>query len=162
VRVDGVQDVPVLQNGNFAGRTDRDGNVVITQLYPYSANRVTIDDRNVPIDVTLATRERLIAPYFRSGVVVDFGARKMLNALVEVRLPDGRALPTGAEVMRRDGTVAYPVGEGGEVFIADLAVGVPYDVRFDGGRCQFIVAAEVRTPDPLPRFGPIACMQATQ
>jgi len=157
IRVDGVQDVPVLQNGNFAGRTDRDGNVVITQLYPYSANRITIDDRNVPIDITLATRELLVAPYFRSGVIADFGARKVLNALVEVRLADGKPLPTGTEVTRRDSPVAYPVGEGGEVFIADLALGVPYDAQWAGGRCQFVVTADAKSPDPVPRLGPVAC-----
>lgn len=158
IRVDEVPGVHVYQNGNLAGRTDRAGNVVITQLYPYSANRITINDRDVPIEITLDTRERLIAPYYRSGVVVDFGARRVRNALVEVRLPDGRPLPTGAEVRRRDGGVAYPVGEGGEVFIADFARGVPYVARWNGSRCRFAVEPGAETAEPIPRLGPVPCL----
>ncbi|MFO1325708.1 MAG: fimbria/pilus outer membrane usher protein [Burkholderiales bacterium] len=162
IRVDEVPGVHVYQNGNLAGRTDQAGNVVITQLYPYAANRITINDRDVPISITLDSRERLIAPYYRSGVVVDFGARRVLNALVEVRLPDGSPLPTGAEVRRRDGGVFYPVGEGGEVFISDLAQGTPYDARWNGSRCEFVVEAGAATNEPIPRLGPISCVRAKE
>jgi outer membrane usher protein len=162
IKVDGVPDVHVYQNGNPAGRTDRAGNVVLTQLYPYSANRITINDRDVPIEITLDAREQLVAPYYRSGVVVDFGARKVLNALVEVRLPDGRPLPTGAEVRRRDGSVVYPVGEGGEVFISDLARGVPYMVRWNGDRCRFAVELGAETTEPIPRLGPVTCVRTEE
>lgn len=162
IRVDDVPGVHVYQNGNLAGRTDRSGNVVLTQLYPYAANRITINDRDVPIAITLDARERLIAPYYRSGVVVDFGARRVLNALVEVRLPDGRPLPTGAEVRRRDGDVAYPVGEGGEVFISDLARGAPYEVRWNGDRCRFTVDAGVDASEPIPRLGPVSCVHVKE
>jgi outer membrane usher protein len=157
VRVDGVPDVRIHQNGNFAGRTDREGNVVITQLYPYAPTRVTIDDRDLPIDITLANRDRQVAPYFRSGAIVDFGARKLVNALVEVRIANGAPLPAGAVVHRADSPAAYPVGEGGEVFIADLEYGVPYVAEWQGGSCRFAVDAALTKAEPMPRYGPIAC-----
>jgi outer membrane usher protein len=157
-----VPGVHVYQNGNLAGRTDPAGNVVLTQLYPYAANRITINDRDVPIEITLETRERLVAPYYRSGVIVDFGARRVLNALVEVRLPDGRSLPTGAEVRLRGGGTIYPVGEGGEVFISDFAPGKPYVARWNGSRCQFSVDEDAVTAEPVPRLGPATCVRVEE
>jgi outer membrane usher protein len=157
VRVEGVPEVRVLQNGNFAGRTDREGNVVLTQLYPYSPNRITINDADVPIDIMLGGREQLIAPYYRSGVVVDFGARRVTNALVVVRIADGRPLPTGAEVRRPDSGIVHPVGSDGEVFIADLRWGVSYVARWTGGQCRFVVNEPAGQLEPIPRLGPVVC-----
>lgn len=157
VRVDATPGVRVTQNGNFAGRTDERGDLVITQLAPYIATRVTIDDRDLPIDLTIATRERQVAPFFRSGAIVDFNARKLANALVEVRLPGGAPLPTGAIVTREGGSQAYPVGDGGEVFIPDLEYGVPYQARWNGSRCRFAVTAPQAGTEPMPRYGPLGC-----
>jgi outer membrane usher protein len=157
VRIDGASDVKVYQNGSFAGSTNRDGIVVLTQMYPYAPNRITIDDQAVPIGITLKAREITVAPYFRSGVIVDFDARRLINATVEVRLPDGRPLPSGAEVRRPGEAYAYPVGADGEVFIPDLSFGVPYVADWAGGRCHFSVPAPVSDPGTMPRLGPLDC-----
>ncbi len=162
VRIDGVSDVKVFQNGNFAGRTNSDGVVVLTQMYPYAPNRITIDDKAVPIDITLGVREFTVAPYFRSGVIVDFGARRQVNATLAVRLPDGRPLPSGAEVSRQDGAFSHPVGADGEVFVADLAFGTPYVVEWAGGRCSFTVPKPDADPGPMPRLGPYTCAPAKE
>ena len=162
VRIDGVADVKVYQNGNFAGHTNRDGVVVLTQMYPYAPNRITIDDRAVPIEITLNAREHTVAPYFRSGVIVDFGARRLVNATIEVRLPDGKPLPSGAEVRSPDGAFVYPVGADGEVFIADLAFDKPYVVDWAGGRCRFSVPTSTSDPGAMPRLGPYTCAVAKE
>jgi outer membrane usher protein len=155
VQVDGVPGVRVTQNGNFAGSTDDNGRLVITQLSPYMATRVTIDDRDLPIEVTLPARERQVAPYFRSGAIVDFAARRLANALVEVRLPDGTALPAGSLVQREGGKSSYPVGDGGLVFIDDFVGAAPYVAQWSGGRCRFVVDAP--QADVMPRYGPVVC-----
>lgn len=158
VRIDGASDVNVYQNGSFAGSTNRDGIVVLTQMYPYATNRITIDDQAVPFGITLKTREITVAPYFRSGVIVDFEARRLINATVEVRLPDGRPLPSGAEVRRLGEAYAYPVGADGEVFIPDLSFGAPYVAEWAGGRCHFSVPAPLSDPGTMPRLGPFGCV----
>ncbi len=161
VRVDGVPGVAIYQNGNFAGRTDDNGVAVLTQLFPYARNRITINDKDVPIDITLNARERQVAPYYRSGVVVDFGARRATNAIVEVRLSDGRALPAGAEVRRDGGTATYPVGSEGEIFVRDLDGG-KFVADWAGGRCRFSVDAAAIPREPLPRVGPVVCAPAEE
>jgi len=158
VRVDGVPDVAIYQNGNFAGRTDSDGVAVLTQLYPYARNRITIDERNVPIGLTLNAREQLVAPYYRSGAVIDFGVRRAASAILEIRLPDGSPLPSGAVVRRDDGAATYPVGSDGEIFVPDLDRATSFAVDWSGGRCRFTVDASVLPRETLPHVGPIACV----
>lgn len=157
VRVGGVPDVPVFQNGNFAGRTDRDGVMVLTELFPYLDNRIRIDDRNVPIDVTMTASEQLAAPYYRSGVIFDFGSRKRQNAVLLVRLPDGKPLPPGSEVRRRGTDTTYPVGFNGEVFVDDLLLGSVFLAEWPRGRCEFAVDAASPLREALPRLGPFIC-----
>jgi outer membrane usher protein len=157
VRVDSAKGVAIYQNGSFAGRTDDEGVAVLTQLFPYARNRITIDDRDVPIEITLGAKEREVAPYYRSGVLIDFGARRVVNAIVEVRLPDGMPLPAGAEVRRSGSAATYPVGSGGEVFVADLGAGGEFLAEWAGGRCRFVVDAATLPHEPLPRVGPLAC-----
>ncbi len=162
VRVDNAKGVAIYQNGAFAGRTDDDGIAVLTQLYPYLRNRITIDDRDVPIEITLDAKERYVAPYYRSGVLIDFGARRALNALLEVRLADGAPLPAGAEVRRAAGAATYPVGTGGEVFVADLGAGGEFVAEWAGGRCRFVVEVAKGPHETLPRLGPFTCAAAKE
>ena len=157
VRIEGVEGVDVYQNGSLAGQTDGDGALVLTRLNPYMENRIAIDDKRVPIDIALNAREQRVAPAYRSGVIVDFGARRLPNALVEVRLPGGEPLPPGAEVRRLGGGAVYLVGFDGEVFIPDLSFGATYVAQWPGERCEFAVPAAAAPLAAMPRLGPITC-----
>jgi outer membrane usher protein len=157
VRIEGVAGVDVYQNGSLAGQTDGDGALVLTRLNPYMENRIAIDDKRVPIDIALNAREQRVAPAYRSGVIVDFGARRLPNALVEVRLPGGEPLPPGAEVRRLGGGAIYLVGFDGEVFIPDLSFGATYVAQWPGERCEFAVPAAAAPLAAMPRLGPITC-----
>ena len=157
VRIDGVPGINIYQNGNFAGRTDADGVAVLTQLYPYSRNRITINDKDAPIDVTLNTREQTIAPYYRSGAVADFGARRLQGAVLEIRLRDGGLLPSGAEVRRASDGMTYPVGANGEIYVPDLESGSNFIASWSGGRCRFSIDMAKVPREVIPRVGPLEC-----
>jgi len=157
VRIEGVGGVDVFQNGSLAGQTDAGGVLILTRLNPYMENRIAIDDKLVPIDIALNAREQRVAPAYRSGVIVDFGARRLPNALVEVRLPGGEPLPPGAEVRRLGGTAVYLVGFDGEVFIPDLAFGETYVAQWAGERCEFAVPTAEVPVVSMPHLGPITC-----
>ena len=157
VRIDDVPDVRVYQNGNYAGKTDASGKVILTQLMPYMDTRITVEDQDVPIDITLKTNEQRVAPYYRSGVIADFAARRVVNASLEVRLPNNKPLPTGAEVHLTGKDLAYPVGNGGEVFISDLVYGSVYVADWAGGRCSFSIKVDPIPTEPMPNLGKFVC-----
>lgn len=157
VRVGDVENVRVYQDGNFAGRTDAEGKVILTRLYPYLPNRVTINEKDVPIDVVLPSREQRVAPYYRSAAIIDFGARRALNASLEIRLTDGTPLPAGTE-LRIDGTDrVFPVASGGEVFIPDMPMQARFVAEWSIGRCAFEVKLDRLPEDKLPILGPFLC-----
>ena len=110
VRIDDIPGVRVYQNGNYAGKSDASGKVILTQLMPYMDSRITVEDQDVPIDITLKSNEQRVAPYYRSGVIADLAARRVVNATLVVCLPNNNLLPTGAEVhlpgMSRTGLAA--------------------------------------------------------
>jgi outer membrane usher protein len=158
VRVDEVPGVRVYQNGNFAGKTDASGKVILTQMMPYTDTRITVEDQDIPIDIALRANEQRVAPYYRSGVIADFAARRVVNALLEVRLPNGKPLPTGADVYRAGDDLTYPVGRDGEVFIADLINGSVYVAEWSGGRCSFVVKVDPVPAEPIPNLGTFVCL----
>ena len=157
VRVEEVPGVRVYQNGNYAGKTDASGKVILTQMMPYMDTRITIEDQDLPIGIALKSNEQRIAPYYRAGAIADFSVRRAVNASLEVRLPNGKALPTGAEVRLAGRDLAYPVGSGGEVFISDLVYGARYVAEWAGGRCSFTVNVEPRPIEPMPDLGTFVC-----
>src|ERR1035437_6312172 len=70
VRVPEVGGVRTYLNNQEIGRTDRHGNVLISNLLPYYANRVAISDQDVPIDRDVQTIEQSVAPPFRGGALI--------------------------------------------------------------------------------------------
>ena len=162
VRIDDVPDVRVYQNGNFAGNTDASGKVILTQMPAYMETRINIEDQDIPIDITLRSNEQKVAPYYRSGVIADFAARRVVNATLEVRFPNGKPLPTGAEVRLPDGDIVFPVGNGGEVFISDVIYGSDYVAEWAGGRCRFTIKVDPVPSGPMPHLGKFICNAETQ
>src|SRR5207247_1312297 len=61
VRVPGVRDVRVYSSNNLVGRTDSSGDVLVPNLLPYYGNRLSIDDRDVPLNYEVQGIEKTIA-----------------------------------------------------------------------------------------------------
>jgi outer membrane usher protein len=146
--------IPVYHEGNLVAHTDEHGRAILPKLYAYMPNRIGIDDRTLPIDATVAGSERRVTPFYRSGVLVDFDVRRGKDALVEVRLPNGDPLPTGAEATSEGRSIL--VGRGGLLFVENVHEGQAFTVRSAGKTCAFQLTG--RIPDEvLPRVGPFVC-----
>ncbi|MCA1734358.1 MAG: fimbria/pilus outer membrane usher protein, partial [Acidobacteria bacterium] len=72
VRIPGVEGVRVYVSNLEAGRTDANGELIVTDLIPYYGNRIRIEDSDVPVHYRIDRVERVIAPPLRGGVVVEF------------------------------------------------------------------------------------------
>lgn len=156
VQVGDIEGVRVYHEGNPIGRTDGDGKIVINRMTPYVANRITIEERDLPMDVSIRSREQRAAPQFRSGTLIDYDARRRISVSVEVLGPDGRPLPTGTEVALVDSDVRFIVGDNGQMFVPDMPSFARFVARRRGGECAF----EVRLTAPTEAFstlGPYQC-----
>lgn len=117
----GGPNAPVSLNGRLITTTNSGGRAFIPDLQSYQENSLTIDPKNLPLGLQPDSTQSLVIPADRSGVVVDFGAKKLNAATVILTNSQGEPLPLGAEV-KRDGTdQVAPVGYNGKVWLTDLA-----------------------------------------
>ncbi|MCP3101383.1 fimbria/pilus outer membrane usher protein [Myxococcus sp. K15C18031901] len=140
VRVDGVKGVGVHLNNHLVGRTDSQGEYVVTRLQAYNANRLSLSDGELPLDVYLPTTEQLVTPWLRGGVVLEFQAesvRAFRGRLVLTSADPSRSLAYGElHVSEKGRTWTSPLGHGGEFELVGLSPGRhSATVIYPGGRC---------------------------
>jgi outer membrane usher protein len=161
VDVGDFENVRVYADNQLVGRTGADGVAIVPRLRPFEDNQIRIEIADLPIDAEIETAERVVRPYDRSGVAVDFGARRSRNAIVSVRLDNGAPLPAGSLVAVDSRDESFVSAPGGDVFLAGLADRNLVVARGPGGDCRF----ELVMPggdDPQPRLGPFTCRRVVQ
>jgi outer membrane usher protein len=148
----------VFHEGNLIGRTDSSGHIVLPRLTPYTANRITIEERDLPINVAIKDREMRVVPQFRSGTLAEYDAQKRVSVILEVRLADGSYLPAGSQVQQGGSGQRYTVGQDGEVFIPDLPVSTHFTAQPASGLCIFDVDVNAVPKELLPKLS-VVCRQ---
>ena len=159
VDTDGVAGVHVQQENRPVGRTDSAGQLLVTDLRAFDANRLGVDPADIPIDAEAGPVTQLVRPRDRSGVVVHFRMKPSRGAVVVLHDVSGQALPLGskASLEGRKETQDLVVGYDGEVFVTGL---LPHNrlsvLRPDGSRClaDFDFAP---VSGRIPRIGPRLC-----
>jgi outer membrane usher protein len=156
VRVNDIEGVRVYSNNQLIGKTNKNGLLLVPRLLPYNANRISIDPSDVPMDVTLATTERIVRPYLRSGVVVRFGSGRAHGGLLRVLLPDGSAVPAGATIENPDTGESFVVAPGGEAYVTGLSEKNRLRVTWGGNACE--ISVPFRPADTLQQdLGDYTC-----
>jgi len=127
-------------NGISGLRIDARGYAVVPYLTPYAVNTVSIDPKGTPLDIELRTTSERVAPRANAVVKVRFATVSGRAVLIRARLPDGTALPFGADVLDEQGNRVGIAGHGGRLF----ARGLPEAGRLSatwgarpGERCTF-------------------------
>lgn len=149
--------VAVYRENRLVGRTDRRGHLVVPDLLPYQANRISIDPLDMPLDTDFAVLTQEVRPVERAAVVVRYGIERRRSALVALVDAQGRALPLGAQAMVAQGN-RFPVGHDGLAYLRDLADDNELAVSWAGGarqcRARFVLADIDRQTG---RIGPVSC-----
>ena len=138
-----ARDVDVLHENRKLGKTDSSGHLLVPDLIPYQANRVSIDVENLPVDTRLESTKAVVVPQSRSGVVANFQLERYVAATVILKTPDGQFLPPGAGVLHAE-RQARVVGYDGMTFVEDLQALNHLTVQGKGVSCraQFEYGAE--------------------
>src|SRR5437867_2567103 len=161
VRVPGVPDVRVYSSNNLVGRTDSSGDVLVPNLLPYYGNRLSIDDRDVPLNYEVQSIEKTIAPPFRGGAFVPFPVKQIrtVTGSVIVRGVSGDVVPTFGQLTLSAEGKSYesPLGRGGEFYFENLSSGT-YDAVIDhhDGSCRFRIDIPTGS-DSIVKLGQRVC-----
>ena len=161
VRVGDYPNVRVYADNQLVARTNDAGMAVIPRLRPFDRNVVRVEVADLPIDASIPSAERIVRPYDRSGVAVDFGVRRSHGALLNILLEDGTALPAGSSVRLEGSDEEFVSAPGGEVYLTGLKSENVAIATWSQGSCRlrFRFAG---SDDPQPRLGEMQCRRTSQ
>lgn len=121
VQVGDLEGVRVYHNSQEVGRTDASGRLLIPNLSSYYENQISIEDKDIPLDYSLASVVRYVSPPLRGGACMGFRTVKFqpLTGRLQIRRGSDLIPLEFQEVrFRLDGTVAtVPTGKGGEFYL---------------------------------------------
>ncbi|MBH1637824.1 fimbrial biogenesis outer membrane usher protein, partial [Stenotrophomonas maltophilia] len=98
-------------------RVDGRGYAVVPYVSPYRLNTVTLDPQGMAHDVELESTSQSIAPFAGAISYLRFDTRKGNALLIQVRNPDGRTMPFGAQVKDEQGQPVGMVSQGGRLYV---------------------------------------------
>jgi outer membrane usher protein len=162
VRVPDVPGVRAYLNNQAMGRTNRRGDVLVSNLLPYYANRLGISDQDVPLDHEIQNVERAVAPPYRGGAVVVFRADQWQAVTGMALLERGgqTLLPSFGElsVSLANGAVSSPIGTQGQFYLENLPPGKhPAVIVFGEVTCRLTLDVGVAA-GPVVRLGVVRCV----
>lgn len=157
VKVPNFPGVDVFYENQLMGKTDRKGNLLITELLPYQENSVEIEPTTLPLDTEIGVTRETVIPYFHSGVLAEFSVKRMQGVELHLRTPSGEFVPVGAELELNNNSCEYPVGYDGEVFIPEVKEHLlEGSVRWENYVYYFSVPLPY-TSDPIIELGEVQC-----
>ena len=160
-KVGDIEGVRVYVNNQEIGKTGATGKVVLPNLVSYYENHVSINDKDIPIDYSLAEVEKFVSPPLRSGSLIFFEAKKFqaITGMLWLRF-EGEEKPVEnheVEMIVVGRKVSFSTGKGGEFYLEDIGPGT-YNAAFvsNGNTCAF----EMRIPrseEMILDLGGIVC-----
>ena len=118
----GKAGIPVLQDNRVVGRTNGGGKLLVTNLRPYDANHLSIDTSALPPDQDIASTSRTLAPFYKAGLVVNYGTHgTSSNAIVVVTGVDAKPIEAGRRAHLNGGKEPFIVGYDGRVYVTGLS-----------------------------------------
>jgi outer membrane usher protein len=162
VEAGGVGGVTVTREGGVVGRTGEDGKLLVTGMLPYYANRLTIHERDLPLDYEARRTERFVATALHGGAVVAFDVRKIsaIQGRLVVRIAGRRERPSNGQLsVIVDGELrGSPISPEGRFFLERMPPGKHViQAVWGGGSCRGAIALPVGA-QPVHDAGEVRCI----
>lgn len=161
VQTGGLKGVRVYVNSEEVGRTNASGKVFVPNLNSFLDNRVSIDEKDIPMDYTVSSVARYVSPPFRSGSHIMFDVAKFYAITGMLHIKDkGEDRP--AEFMEvtmkvDEKEVVFPTGKGGEFYLENIKPGqyrATFDHRDKKGSFDLVIP---ESDDVIIDLGVITC-----
>lgn len=161
IRVPGVDGVRGYASNQEVGYTNTKGNLFVPNLLSYYGNKLSISDKDIPLNYTIAATQRVIAPPFRGGVLVTFPVQRIQRATGVVNIVSAETIeiPTfGQLTIDVNGKqLESPIGRQGEFYLENLPTGRHQAIiNYQGNACSFTLAMP-QSDEPLVQLGTIQC-----
>ena len=157
VKVGDIEGVRVYSENIEVGRTNKDGQLFVPGLRPYLENQLRIEIDDLPLNARIGESERSTAPYYKSGVLVDFDVQVSTNVLLRAVHPDGTPIPEGAIARVLHTGDSFPVGADGKLFLQGIDRSSEIIIRWNGTTCDIDVPYPTGSA-VITKMGDIACV----
>lgn len=157
VQTPGVADVVITRENQPVGKTDADGNLLVTGLLPYQANKIGIDQNSVPLRYQIDATDQVMSVPRLGGTLAHFGVHA-LHAARGTLTVDGKAVQYGSATLTvKDTPMKTLIGLDGSFYFPDLPAGT-YTLRANAaeGDMQCPITMPVGA-QPLIDLGKIHC-----
>jgi outer membrane usher protein FimD/PapC len=140
-----VSGVPVMVNSQQMGVSNASGQVINPSVGSFYESRISVDDKNVPLNYVMGRDFFTVKPAYRSGVGVNFGLRRMRGLDGVIRMREGNDTPTADNrlvTLTREGVLEQEiqVGRGGHFYIENIAPGEYHgEIRTTNQSCRFVM-----------------------
>ena len=138
-----VPGVHILSNGQDIGVSNDSGLVINPNLGSFYESRVSIVDKDIPLQYALGRDYYSVKPAYRSGVDVNFGLRRVQGLDGVLRMRKGTEKPTADNqivTLTQGGQLyqEFQVGHDGRFYLENIAAGnYRGEITTDGGSCHF-------------------------
>ena len=161
VKVDDLQGVRVYLNNQEIGRTDAGGKVFLPTLGSYEENKVSISDKDIPMEYSLPEIVKNVSPPLRSGSLISFEAKKFqaVTGKLNIRTVEGIQPVEYSEVrMQAQGKeAAFPTGRGGEFYLENVEPGEHKGTFVFQGKTCTIGLVIPKTEEMIIDLGSLVC-----
>lgn len=145
VNASGVKNIGIYTENRYAGKTDDKGQLLLTDLRAYDVNKISVDVLDLPLTLQLEQADQYVKPRDRSGVTVQFNAKRASDVTITMKDAEGNYLPLGSLVRVRETGLQAPVGYDGVSYLQELAPVNTMDVRLPSGtQCHATLNAPPR------------------
>ena len=161
IRVPGVADVRGYASNQEVGYTSSNGNLFVPSLLPYYGNKLSISDKDIPLNYTIDVTDKIVAPPFRGGAVVTFPVQRIQRATGTVSLQDSNQsiIPAyGQLTLTANGKqFESPVGKQGEFYLENVPPGRHRAiVEYKHKTCGFVLDVP-SSEEPTVQLGTVRC-----
>ena len=157
VKVGDLPGIRVYSNNIEAGRTDESGKIFVPRLASSFENAVSIDDRDLPIEYIVPQTRYYIVPATRSGVLVEFPARRVQAVAGKLVLGGAPFGDAEGELRVEDRALPLYASRDGSFYLEDVGPGRYSGVaRRTGQTCGFTIEVPKSTL-PVVELGKVSC-----
>lgn len=161
VKVDDLQGVRVYLNNQEIGRTDAGGKVFLPTMGSYEENRVSISDKDIPMEYSLPEIAKYVSPPLRSGSLIPFEAKKFQAVTGKLNIrTEGGIRPVEYSEVRVQGKgkeAAFPTGKGGEFYLENAEPGEHKGSFVFQGKTCTIGLVIPKTEEMIIDLGSLVC-----
>src|SRR5260221_3492724 len=162
VRGPGVPGVGGFSSSQPVGRTNGRGDLLVPDILPYYANRLSIADTDVPLDYAVEETERSIAPPYRGGALVLFPVERvrMVAGSIVMEFEGRTIVPAYGRLTLSVGNnpTDFPIGSLGEFYLQNVAPGHHTAVvSYGTASCEVTIDVPATETASIP-LGTLRCL----